>query len=73
MRKSPQERKSAFKLDHDHWEDIRLKADDDGIIISHKVGDSYRGLELVGEDGVRQMRDYLDAWLEANESEGGEE
>lgn len=67
--KSPQERKTPLKLDHDHWEQVRLKGQDRGIGIGFKRDSRYDSGFVSGPEGVEQLRDFCNAWLEAHEEE----
>lgn len=69
MNKSPQERKTPINIDHDHWEKIRVKGKDSGITIGFKRESRYKGGLISGPEGVRQLRDVCDAWLEHHEEE----
>lgn len=69
MRKSPQERKTPIDIDHDHYEQVRVNGKESGLGLTHKRGHRYTGFHLGGPEGVQQLRDICNAWLEHHEEQ----
>lgn len=65
--KAPQERKTKKHLSHDHWEKVRLSGNDGGLSISFKRDRGYKGGRIGGPEGVRELRDFCQAWLDHHE------
>lgn len=78
MRKPPQERKTPIEIDHDHYEQIRINGQETGLGLEAKreVGRNqfrYQGFHLHGPEGIRQLRDICNEWLEHHEEQQEDE
>ena len=67
--KAPQARKTPKHIDHDYDERVRVDGDTHGLTLAAKRDSRYRGFDVGGPEGVRQLRDLCQAWLDYHEQE----